>query len=71
MKPMTKNLAFLSLLILTAALFAPEAPAQIQIGATAPNFTKNEVTSGGIGGLISLEDYADKDVVVLFILGYG
>jgi hypothetical protein len=34
-------------------------------------FTKQEITSGGPGGFISLYDYTDKDAVILFLLGYG
>ena len=68
---MSKNIAFLSFLALAIALTAPEVAAQIQLGEFAPNFTKNVVTGGGIGPPVSLEDYADKDVVVLFLLGYG
>ena len=62
---------FLSILLVSTLAIQPLG-AQIQVGATAPNFIKNDVLPPGvIGAPISLHDYTDKDAVVLFILGYG
>ena len=68
---MRKIAAMLFILVMIAASSTHPVEAQIQVGATAPNFTKQETTPGGPGANVSLEDYSDKDVVVLFILGYG
>lgn len=47
-------------------IVATTAGAQIQVGETAPNFTKNRLG----GGSVSLSDYSGQ-VVVLFLLGHG
>ena len=69
---MRKTTLLLLSALSVAAFFARPTEAQISVGATAPNFTKQELTtSGPAGAFISLYDYTDKDAVVLFILGYG
>jgi hypothetical protein len=54
--------------LLAAALgnAAPNAAAQIPLGATGPDFTKTALGSGPV----SLSQYAGK-VVVLYLLGYS
>ena len=51
--------------VLASVLAASSAAAAIQLGATAPNFTKNKLG----GGSFNLADYAGK-VVVIFLLGW-
>ena len=56
------------ILIATAVacwLVVSPASAAIQLGATAPNFTKNKLG----GGSFNLADYSGK-VVVIFLLGW-
>jgi hypothetical protein len=68
---MRKALPILLPLLLIAAFGVQPGEAQLNVGETAPDFTKQEITSGGPGGFISLYDYTDKDAVILFLLGYG
>ena len=55
-----------TLLVLAALLLPLPARALISLGATAPNFTKTDLT----GTPRSLSDYSGK-VVVLFLMGYN
>ncbi len=53
-------------LVLAGVLLAGPAAAQIQPGASAPNFTKTELG----GGPRSLSEFSGK-VVILFLFGHG
>ncbi len=64
---------FLLFPLLLAPLLAaaPPARAAIQIGQKGPNFTKNELVGSSAGPAVSLYDYADRRVIILFLLGYS
>ena len=58
--------------LLVAGLAATPARAIVNLGDTAPNFTKNELDYPTLNQVTprSLADYAGK-VIVFFLLGYG
>lgn len=62
---------FAVLLALSLGLASPAA-SNIMLGEVGPNFTKSQLGPGTtIGPAVSLYDFADKPVVVLFLLGYN
>jgi hypothetical protein len=58
--------------ILMAAFLVQPTMAQLVVGQTAPDFTKNKLSAGGqTGELVSLYGFTDEDAVVLYLLGWN
>ena len=69
---MRTHLSKAAAFLLVAVLAATPARAIVNLGDTAPNFTKNELDYPTLNQVTprSLADYAGK-VIVFFLLGYG